>query len=250
MLKEVEVLRISDGDRRQDLDTIVEEMPLALYINGRHVQTAMISPSMIREFVIGHLFSERVVKDYDEIESIQIDENIAKVLIKRSFGVINLKKVVLSGCGGGSSFLDESRIPKIDRGFKIDPEQLLRSMKKVLSLDLHKKTGGSHSVGLFDKNGAIVITEDIGRHNALDKVIGHGVIENINFKDTFVASSGRISSDMILKCISVGIPAIASKSAVTNLAIEIGKTSGATIIGFVRGGGMVVYTGSLMQADE
>lgn len=250
MLKEVEVLRISDGDWKQDVDTIVEEMPLALYINGRWVQTAMISPSMIREFVIGNLFSERVVKDLDEIESIQIDENIAKVLLKRSPGLINLKKVVLSGCGGGSSFLDESRIPKMDTDFKIDSEQLLRSMKEVLSLHLHKKTGGVHSVGLFRRDGAIIITEDIGRHNALDKVIGHGIIENINFKDTFVASSGRISSDMILKCISVGIPAIISKSAVTDLAIEIGKVSGATIIGFVRGKGMVVYAGSLMQADE
>ncbi len=245
MLKEVEVLRISAGDCKSDMDTIVEEMPLALYINGRHVQTAMMSPSMIREFVIGHLFSERVVKDIDEIESIRIEENIAKVLLKSSLGLINLKKVVLSGCGGGSSFLDESKIPKIDTNFNMDSGLLLRSVKEVLSLDLHKKTGGVHSVGLFDKNGAIIITEDIGRHNALDKVIGHGVIENIDFKDTFVASSGRISSDMILKCISVGIPAIVSKSAVTNLAIDIGKASGATIIGFVRGKRMVVYTGKI-----
>jgi len=245
VIEEITVIRMTDGESSEAVEEVVEEMPLALYVNGRWVQTAMISPSMIKEFVIGHLFAEKVVKACDEIESIQIEENIAKVLLKDPLGIVNLKKVVLSGCGGGSSFLDESKLPRINTEFTIDWRMASESMSRVLGSEIHRRTRGVHSVGLFNKEGEIVIADDIGRHNALDKVIGYAIGENIDFKETFVGVTGRISSDMVLKCVAVEIPIILSKGAVTSLAVEIGKITGMTIIGFVSQHGMRIYTGRI-----
>jgi FdhD protein len=221
---------------------VVEELPLSIFINGRHFITAMISPQMVREFIIGYLFSEKVIKNIEEIESLQIEENIAKVIINNPLKVLSVKKLIVSGCGGGSSFLDELKLPKTSFNLKIDVGDIFGGLKSLLNSDLHRMTGGVHIVGLFHKKAVICISEDIGRHNALDKVIGCGLIKNIDFEGTFVACTGRTSSDMALKCSVASIPIIASRGAVTSLAIEIAEKTGLTTIGFVRGRRMNIYT--------
>jgi FdhD protein len=118
-----------------------------------------------------------------------------------------------------------------------------RIMKETLVSDLHTRTGGIHIVGLFGQDEKICITEDIGRHNALDKVIGYGLKHNVDFSKTIVTCSGRLSSEMVRKCLIANIPIIASRGATTTLAISMGEQSGLTIIGFVRGEKMNIYTG-------
>jgi FdhD protein len=113
---------------------------------------------------------------------------------------------------------------------------------KVCWIDLHQKTGGIHVVGLISRNNIIVKTEDIGRHNALDRVIGYALRTGANLSRTCVLISGRISSEMSRKCILAGIPIIASRGATTSLAIEMGNATNLTIIGFIRGGKMNIYT--------
>ena len=115
-------------------------------------------------------------------------------------------------------------------------------MKAISLSETHIATGGVHSVGLFEKEGAVCIIEDIGRHNALDKAIGHGLFEKIDFSQTYVACTGRISSEMALKCSVAGIPVIVSRGATTSLAISIAERTGLTIIGFLRGKRLSVYT--------
>ena len=124
---------------------------------------------------------------------------------------------------------------------KIDVGKIFGGLKSLLNSDLHRMTGGVHIVGLFHKRAVICISEDIGRHNALDKVIGCGLIKNIDFEETFVVCTGRISSDMALKCSVASIAIIASRGAVTSLAIEIAEKTGLTVIGFVRGRRMNIY---------
>jgi FdhD protein len=125
---------------------------------------------------------------------------------------------------------------------KIEVDDIFNGVRSISNSNLHKITGGVHTVGLFNKKEAICISEDIGRHNALDKVIGYGLIKNIDFKDAFLVCTGRISSEMTLKSSVANIPIIASKSATTSLAIEIAEKTGLTIISFVRGKKMNVYT--------
>jgi FdhD protein len=127
-------------------------------------------------------------------------------------------KTVFSGCGGDTSY--------IDADFR-----------------LHTRTGGIHIVGLFGPDGKICIVEDIGRHNALDKIIGYGLKHNVDFSKTTVTCSGRLSIEMVRKCLIANIPIIASRGATTTLAISVGERSGLTIIGFVRCQKVNIYTG-------
>ncbi|MBE0515942.1 MAG: formate dehydrogenase accessory sulfurtransferase FdhD [Methanophagales archaeon] len=246
MLKELECLKFRDGEFVASKHEVIKEEPLAISINGRHFVTAMISPQMKKEFVIGHLFAEGVIKSIKEIESLQLEENTANVIITHPLKVLAARKIIVSGCGTGSSFLDESKLPKIHSTMKIEAEEIVTGVKSLLHYsELHQITGGVHLVGLFEryvhKYVAVLIAEDIGRHNALDKVIGYGLIRAIDFEKTFVACTGRISSELALKCAVANIPVIASRGATTSLAIELAEKTGLCIIGFVRGERMNVY---------
>lgn len=242
MFKEYPCIKL-DGDKSErSMHRVVEEVPLSVFINGRHFVTAMTSPDMRREFIIGHLFSERIVSCLEEIESLEIEGNVARAIIANPMKAILPRRPIVSGCGGVSSFLDESKLPEIESDLKIERDDIYKAMKAISSSELHEATGGVHSVGLFDKDGVICIIEDIGRHNALDKVVGYSLEREVKFKDTFAASTGRISSDMALKAAVAGIPIIASRGATTSLAIAIAERTGLTIIGFVRGGRMNIYT--------
>lgn len=246
MYREFKCLKFREGTFVEETDRVVKEEPLSISINGRHFVTAMTSPQMRREFVIGHLFVEGIIKDIKEIESLQLGDNTARVIVTHPLKVVAARKIIVSGCGTGASFLDESKLPTIHSDTKIAGSDILAGVKSLLRSQLHDTTGGVHLVGLFQKYVhkylAVTIVEDIGRHNALDKVIGFGLLKNIDFTKTFVASTGRISSEMALKSAAANIPLVASRGATTSLAIELGEKTGLCIIGFVRGERMNVYT--------
>jgi FdhD protein len=221
---------------------VVEEVPLSIFINGRHFVTAMISPHMREEFILGHLFSERIIRGLSEVESLEIEGNVARAIIRNPMKTLLPRRPIVSGCGGIASYLDESKLSMIPSDLMIDKEEIFKAMKAISLSDVHKATGGVHSVGLFDEKGAVCIAEDIGRHNALDKVVGYSLKKKVDFGRTFAASTGRISSDMAMKCSAVGIPIVVSRGATTRLALKIAERTGLTIVGFVRGKRLNVYT--------
>ena len=149
----------------------------------------------------------------------------------------------MSGCGGIASFLDESKLPLIKSGLMIDRIQAKEAMNSISLSETHIATGGVHSVGLFGV-GAPIIIEDIGRHNALDKAIGCALMhrQDYDFSRTYAACTGRVSSDMALKCSVAGIPIVVSRGATTSLAISIAERTGLCIIGFLRGKRLSVYS--------
>ena len=246
MLKELKCLKFREDTFVEAKHKVIKEEPLSISINGRHYVTAMISPQMKKEFVMGHLFAEGIIKSIDEIESLQLADTTANVIITHPLKVLAARKIIVSGCGTGSSFLDESKLPAITSEMKIDVGDITTGVKSILHSEVHEITGGVHLVGLFDKYVhkyvPVCIAEDIGRHNALDKVIGYGLIKDIDFEKTFVACTGRISSEMALKCSAANIPLLASRGATTSLAVELAEKTGLCIIGFVRGDKMNVYT--------
>lgn len=221
---------------------MVEEVPLSIFINGRHFVTAMISPEMKSEFVTGHLFAERIVSGRGEIESLEIEGNIARAIVSNPMRAVVPRRPIVSGCGGIASFLDESKLPEIKSDLKIGKEQAQEAMKAISQSEIHMATGGVHSVGLFNETKTVSIIEDIGRHNALDKAIGHALAEDVDLGRTFVACTGRISSDMALKCSVAGIPIIVSRGATTSLAISIAERTKLCIVAFLRGKRLSVYT--------
>jgi FdhD protein len=221
---------------------VIEEVPLALFVNGRHAMTAMMSPVQLEDFVTGYLFTEQIIKGIDEIESIKIEKNRMSVITKNLFKVLGPKKTILSGCGGSTSFIDTEKLPKIQTDYSISTAEIWNAVKTVLNSELHRLTGGIHIVALLDREKILAVSEDIGRHNALDRVIGFGLRNRIDLSRTYVIVSGRISSEMVRKCLIANIPIIVSRGATTTLAVEIAEKTGLTVVGFARGGKMVVYS--------
>lgn len=242
MYREIDCIK-GDGDSFVlEKHPVIEEIPLAVTVNGRHALTAMLSPHMLREFVIGFLYTEGIIKDVDEIESIKIEESNASVLTKNPFKILVSKKTVLSGCGGTMSYLDIAKLPEINSTLILDPETIRNSVKEALDSQLHVLTGGIHVVALYNTNGKVSVVEDIGRHNALDKIIGYALEKDIDLSSTYIICSGRISSEMVRKCLSANIPVIVSRGATTTLAVDIARSRGLTIVGFVRSRKMNVYS--------
>ena len=218
---------------------VVIEKELSILINEEHLVTASMTPVMEREFVIGYLFGQGFIANIEEIESIKIEGNTAKVKVKDIQKISQRTKKttyrIVSG-GGKSAFFDEVGLPKIYSEMKIDKNDVFKAMNTVFEkAEIYKETGGVHVTGLFTPEAIpICIVEDIGRHNTLDKVIGYALIHKIDCRNTFLASTGRMASEMVEKICRANIPVVATKTAVTKLGLEIGEKCGLTIIGFVR----------------
>ena len=268
MYSTVPCIKYDNGLMVPSSHEVVMEVPLSVFVNGRHALTAMVSPTMLEEFVTGFLYTEKIILRLEDIESVRIEEkrdknreekkdenrekereeNIAitlsaSVLTKNPFSIMFSSKTVLSGCGGDTSYVDAEKLPKIKSDLVTDVLTIKSIMKEALVSDLHVRTGGIHIVGLFGPDGKICVIEDIGRHNALDKVIGYGLKHGVDFSRTVVTCSGRLSSEMVRKCLMANIPVIASRGATTTLAISMAEQAGLTIIGFVRSQKMNIYTG-------
>jgi len=205
-------------------ERVVTELGLSIIVNGEHFATAMITPMMEKEFIIGHLFGRGIIENIADIQSITVKDNIAEVTLPKEE--------------------DKAKGPaEIPSDFKVSREDIFDGVNAILKSKIYAETEAIHSAGLF-KQGAepICIAEDVGRHNALDKVIGYALINKIDFRNTFAASTGRMVSDMVSKIYRANIPVVATKTAVTKLGVEIGEKCGLTIIGFVRDIGTKVTT--------
>ena len=205
-------------------ERIVGETGLSIFINKRHLATAMIMSTMEKEFVIGHLFGQRLINRVADIESITIKDNIAEVALHE--------------------IKDKDKgFPTIHSDLRVCREDIFNSVKAILKSEVFTETEAVHSAGLFRQGAEVVcIAEDLGRHNALDKVIGYGLLHDIDFSNTFATSTGRQPAEMIVRCRNANIPIIATKGVPTTLAIDIAKKVGVTIVGLVRGDTMTIYS--------
>ncbi len=231
-------------------DTIINESPLTLFINGYQFLTLMILKENLEELIIGFLAAEGIIKNKQDIENIDLkhEKTVAMIEIKEDFSPNNYKKRTLtSGCGGGSTFVnlkDCAESQEITSEQKYQAESFT-SLMSVLQQNskYFKKTGGTHTAALASADKIIYQLEDIGRHNALDKIIGRSLIDDLNLKDKIILTSGRISSEMIIKVLKQGIPFLVSRSAPTDAAVKIARDRNMTLIAFCRGERFNIYSG-------
>ncbi|MDD1652074.1 MAG: formate dehydrogenase accessory sulfurtransferase FdhD [Methanomicrobiales archaeon] len=242
MYRELPCVKVDGATAKEGTHPVVEEVPVMILVNGRHLATAMMSPVRLEEFAVGHLFTEGIIRSRDDIESVQVEKGTIRVLTRDHLRPLGPKRTILSGCGGSASFLDPAKLPKITSEYTVETSRIAAAMKGVLDSEIHRLTGGVHVVGLASDRGVLCVREDIGRHNAMDRAIGYGLSEGIDLARTFVVSSGRISSEMARKCLVAGIPIVVSRSATTALAVELAEKNGLTICAFARGTRMNVYT--------
>ena len=243
----VKCRKLINGHFRESEARVVTEKELPIFINGKHLVTASVSPAMAKEFVIGYLFGQGFIEDTAELESIDIAGETAGVTVKdtRKLSQImgNSNYRIVSG-GGQAIFYSEMSLPRITSRMTVAKEGIFRAMNAVLEkAAIYHETEGVHAAGLFTPEaGPICIVEDIGRHNTLDKVIGYALINSIDCRSTFLVSTGRMASEMVTKICRARIPIAVTKTAVTKAGLDIGQKCGLTLIGFVRDTGTRINT--------
>lgn len=249
-MKSLKIYRWRDGEIESLRDRIAKESILHLEIGSEFSMDIIITPEHIREFVYGNLFSEGFIKSVDDVEGYyeRMKGEIISVKIRLKDGKrLRFKKnynIVWTECGSDAKIIKES-FKKIESNLKIRPEQLIQIPDRISeSISLFKMTGAYHFAFIF--NDALELENhcyDIGRHNAVDKVIGTRLIDGKKFKECILYSTGRISSDIVVKCLRAGIPFIVSKSAPLTTAVEIARRYNLGLIGFLRGKRFNIYNG-------
>lgn len=250
--REIILTRYNNGKIEETTDIVVCEYPLTIYVNGEEMVTLMCSPKSLDYLTLGFLLSEGIIKENSEIDSIEIDEEKGAAYVnllvdKESSGCFKEKRMAAKGCSGGTVFnsaSDSTKYACLDSKLQIPYKNVLYLMNSFAEKsEVFQNTGGVHSAALSDGEKILIFHEDIGRHNALDKVIGETFSKEIDFLDKILFTSGRISSEMLMKAAKQRISIMVSRSAPMDLAIKIGKEINMTIIGFVRGQRMNIYNG-------
>jgi FdhD protein len=228
---------------------VAEEKPLRIFLNRIQYVTIFCSPTNLKELAVGHLLTQGIIKSTEEIAEINLkEEGVCQIELKLSIDIKDrlklsqkLSRIILSACGGPHQ--PYKKLPKIGSNIKVKAETIQKCVNNLNQIaETFRKTGGVHAASLYKSNGTLVaFAEDVGRHNAVDKVIGIGALKKINFSECFLAVSGRLTGDMVFKAAKMELPIVASLAAALDSGIEIAKNVNLTLIGFVRGKRMNIY---------
>ncbi|MBN8207137.1 formate dehydrogenase accessory sulfurtransferase FdhD [Bacillus sp. NTK071] len=245
------VIRYLDGQFIEQEDTIALEKPLTIRINQVEFATVVCTPDHLEDMVIGFLASEGVIRSYRDVEEMLFNEGQGVVNVKASVTMslaseTYTKRVISSCCGKSRHFYleSDSRTARtIMRAPTLTANNCLANMKKLQEQSTtFKSTGGVHNAAIFKGDEMIASRTDIGRHNALDKLYGFALRHHIHPSELSVAFSGRISSEVVIKLSKMGIGILLSKSAPTDLALQLAEDLEITTVGFIRKGGFNIYT--------
>jgi len=261
-----QVWHISDGESiRQEIETVLEE-PLALHINGERLAILMRLPGMEKELAAGFCVSEGLVGSFSDIlivhhcgqglpspgseTSEQEGESRNRVEVTIRPGALqpdarlDVVRLVRAGCGAVDVDRADLALEPVKDGTTVD----LRTISGVGSSmragqHLHRRVGGLHGAALFDAGGGLVVVcEDVGRHNAVDKALGYCLLRGISLRGKLLLCSGRLTYEMVTKTIRLGIPLLASISAPTTLSVQLAEQFNVTLIGYLRGHRMTIYS--------
>jgi len=242
------VVKIKADAKEVVEDLVVEEVPFTLNIGNKELVTLLCMPADLEDLAAGFLFTSGLIRTIEDIKKIVINHEQWVAYIDLAAADIEMvfKRLYTSGCGRGTLFYSAADL--INRVKNVSDLKIEAVKINSLMADFQKrseiylKTGGVHSAALADNKGILIFKEDIGRHNAIDKVIGQRLREGGSFENKIMITSGRISSEVLLKTQKCRIPVVVSKSAPTNQAIKLAKDMGVTLVGFARGSRMNIYT--------
>lgn len=247
----VNLERITAGSREQVKDAVSAEKPLTIILNGRELVTLLSTPVGLDYLAVGYLFSEGLLHARQNLKKVTVDDKrgVARVETENepepSADYLS-QRLITSGCGGGPSFY---RAADVIEPIEFNPEvyisatDIFNTMREFQKRsDVFRDTGGVHSAAVRYPDGKLIFNEDIGRHNAVDKVFGECFLKELPLAGCVLLSSGRISSEIIIKTARREIPLLASRSAPTDASVGLAERLGITLIGFVRGERMNIYS--------
>ena len=225
---------------------VIEELTLTIYVNGEEFVSMMGTPLNQDWLAVGFLMNEGIIEDLEEIKDLRVTQDGCCIDVWLNRNVDLPQKMVLtSGCGGGLTQEDpRPGIEPLPTNIKIEPNLILEAFTHLQTKEsLYAKARGVHAAGLLDlETGKLLqVTEDIGRHNAIDKLHGACMMQDIKMEGRGLITTGRISSEMLRKGAYMKCPIMASRTSPTSAAVDLARIWQITLVGYARHGKLRVY---------
>lgn len=228
---------------------IVTEALVRLHVNGQELAGLMCSPVELDLLALGFLRSEGIIGGLADVRLLKVCPSAAcvDVWLRRADFVPPSRWIITSGCGGGVTFGDlASAAGPLVSDVRVTVGQLGQLMRALLA---GRRTRGGHAAGLAEGSTLLAVAEDVGRHNAIDKLWGRCLVEKIATRDRILLSTGRISSEMLSKAARMAAPVVASHTSPTTLSVALANAWGVTLAGYVRRGSLSLYAGRERVSD-
>ena len=234
------------GGRFQPKDIpVVQEGPLSVYVNGQELVTLLCTPSKLEALVVGFLAFEGIIRGLEDIQSLTILEEDGYADVRLTSDIVPpRRRIHTSGCGGGITFsLETHGSAAMEDNSTVDPRSLFPLIRELyVEAQSYRESRGIHAAALADGEKLVIVTEDVGRHNAIDKICGEAMLRGIPTTGRVLLATGRISSEMLRKGAHMGTPIVVSRTSATTMSIDLAKRLGLTLIGYVRGDSFYVYS--------
>jgi FdhD protein len=258
-IQKVEIARIDVKTQKLErkTDYVAGETPLHIFLNQTHYVTILCLPTLLKELAIGNLLSEGVIKTTREIQEIRLEKGgkcqirlKATVNVEKRISVSQpFARLVVSACGSPdywplSKLIDRLELTRLPLNLRVEARVILESVRRLNSLaETFRKTGGVHVAALYSAEGELLTyAEDVGRHNAVDKIIGAAALKDTELSKCFIASSGRLTGDIVVKAARMKVPIVASMTAAVSSGVEAAQRTGITLVSFARGNRLNVLT--------
>jgi len=229
-----------DGHGVERWQWLIKEQAVTLYLNGREFVTLLCAGHHLDELAAGFFFAEGFLETSADLESLEVNEAEGKVnlIIRRDMSLTEglwQKRTVTSGCGKGSLFyysLDALLSRPVASTMRLSVNQILDRVEDLNRLsETYRRTHGVHNTALADGERIVLFRDDIGRHNAVDMIVGHFFLNNLSLGDKFLITTGRLTSEILIKAAKIRIPVLVSRNTATSLAVELAKGLNITLIG-------------------
>ena len=236
---------------------VIEEKPLTLFLNEQEIVTMMTINDYPEYLAVGYLLNQNMLSKNEKIKSIDYDEDIGIVVVrtnkKTNFEVKLKKKTLTSGCAQGTVFgdvMESFENIKLNKNNKIKKSWIYELSKKInLTPSLYLKAGAIHGCVLCERNNPLLYMEDVGRHNAIDKIAGYMFLNKVKANNKIFYTTGRLTSEMVIKSVQMEIPIVISRSGFTAWGVELARNANLTLIGRAKGKKFTILSGE-KRVDE
>jgi FdhD protein len=247
-MADVEIVRLEGTARTTITDRVADEVPFTIRLNGSELVTLLASPENLKELAYGFMYTSGIILGAADVKDLRMDGSswTADISLARKIPAdLVFKRIYTPGCGRGIQFIspvDLLHRGKMESGLSVTADALRGLLEEFRERsDEYRETGGVHGAATSDGARILEFMTDIGRHNALDKALGAALLGGLPMADLLVITSGRISSEIVLKLVKAGIPMAVSRGAPTNQAVMHARGAGMTLVGFARGTRMNIY---------
>jgi len=235
--------RFSDEGWVRTSARVPSEMQLTIYVNRQELVSILCTPTKLNCLVLGFLYAAGIISGLGDVASMRVceEEALADVMLSNTEYQLPTKRTLTSGCGGGAAFKTQGQ--RVDSDLVVTPTEVLSLMKQLQEqMELYRLSGGVHASALSDNGNLLIVAEDIGRHNTFDKIQGECLLRGLSSRDRLLLSTGRVSSEMLLKATEMQVPVIVSRTSPTERAVSLAHDLGIALVGYARGSRLTVYS--------